>query len=99
MAQLSFLTPAPHPKFDGSTAAKADQPRLETALAKVHRLMSDGRWRSLAEIAESCDVSEAGASARLRDLRKEKFRKIYPNRGVNRRRRNGAGLWEYKVVI
>ena len=78
--------------FDGATVEPQDVPRLSLCLERVRSLMSDGRWRTLAEVAASCECSEAGASARLRDLRKEKF----GGHRVDRRRRS-AGVWEYMV--
>lgn len=88
----------PTPTFDGSTYEPGqDHDRLATALGRVYQLMSDGQWRTLPEIAEACGCSESGASARLRDYRKAKFRELFPVRAVNSRRRE-AGLWEYQVI-
>lgn len=85
--------------FHGTTYSPAiDKARLETALGKVYSLMSDGAWRTLAEIATACGISEAGASARLRDYRKEKVREIYPNGGVARKRLTISGLWAYQLL-
>lgn len=71
-----------------------DGPRLERLLDRVRGLMRDGRWRTLAEIVERVGGSEAGVSARLRDLRKSPIRAE-----VERRRRGepALGLWEYRV--
>ena len=81
--------------FDGQTYnPKKDGKRLETALFNVANLMSDEHWRTLESIATKAKCSEAGASARLRDLRKDKF----GSHTVERRRVKGAdGLWEYRV--
>lgn len=85
--------------FSGTTYdASQDQERLQTALDRVFHLMSDGRWRTLATIALEAHTSEAGASARLRDMRKEAFQRVYPVRRVNTRRLQG-GLWEYQVEV
>lgn len=83
-------------RFDGSTCDPAlDADRLETLLGRVLDLTSDGRWRTLREIAKSCGGSEASVSARLRDLRKARF----GGYTVERRRVVGAnGLWEYRVL-
>ena len=78
--------------FDGPHLTQIDQRRLNTALGRVEAFMADFQWRILAEIAEACDCSEAGASARLRDLRKRKF----GNHQVDARRRT-QGVWEYRV--
>lgn len=69
-----------------------DGQRLETQMERVKALMIDGNWRTLNQIAEWVAGSEAGVSARLRDLRKEGL-------VVNRERVPGAnGLWRYRVV-
>jgi len=49
----------------------AHRPRThrETQLDRVKRLMSDGKWRTLAEIREYAGGTETAVSARLRDLR------------------------------
>ncbi len=82
--------------FDGPHLTRRDQRRLATNQSAVYRLMLDGQWRTLAEIAEAVDCSEAGASARLRDLRKPKVASVYPNGGVERRRITD-GVHEYRM--
>ena len=43
-----------------------------TQLSRVRAFMHDGEWRTLAQIAEGArPASEAGVSARLRELRAE----------------------------
>lgn len=82
------------PLFDGPSVTALDAARLGRQLEAVRSLMLDGRWRSLAEIAEATGSPEASVSARLRDLRK-------PRNGafsVDRRRRT-AGQWEYRVRV
>jgi len=44
-----------------------------TLLDRVRDAMSDGEWHELSEIKNSCGGSDASVSARLRDLRKEKY--------------------------
>jgi hypothetical protein len=80
---------------------RIDAPRIATQLELVRDLMLDGEWRTFAEIStwlhgkHAVLASEAGISARLRDLRK-------PQHGAWQveRRRVGAdrGLWEYRVL-
>lgn len=86
-----FYTPA---QFDGeSFSAEHDQARLETQLMKVRERMKDGAWHTLSELHAVCGGSEAGISARLRDLRKSR------NGGYQvERRRVSGGLWEYRMV-
>ena len=59
--------------FSGPDLEEADNRRLGRQLVAVRELMLDGAWRSLADIAARVAGSEAGISARLRDLRKPGF--------------------------
>ena len=85
--------------FGGSaTLERSDVKRLNTQLDTVRQIMSDGRYRTLEQIARIVKelsgkkATEASVSARLRDLRKDKFG------GYNVERRNiGNGLFEYAV--
>ena len=79
--------------FDGITYDhERDGERLESLLERVKRLMSDGRWRTLAEISRITGGSESSVSARLRDFRKERFG------GHDVESRNvGRGLHQYRV--
>lgn len=82
------------PAFDGDTYDDArDGERLARALAAVRDLMLDGEWRSLAAISATTGFPEASVSARLRDLRKEKFGRFTVDR-----RYVADGLWEYHVA-
>ena len=83
-------------KFGGKTyQPKLYEKRLSTALGRVYSLMRDGRKRTLSAIAAECGCSEAGASARLRDLRKPKARERYPNRSINSERSSAEGVLHY----
>lgn len=85
--------------FGGATYdPEIDQARLNTALGRVWRLMRDGKPRTLAEIAKAAECSEAGASARLRDLRKEHIAEEFGVAAVNSERIKG-GLWVYSVEV
>ena len=87
------------PAFDGRTyERKMDHKRLASQLGRTWKLMGDGRWRTLAQISLIVGCSEAGASARLRDLRKVKFRRVFPNHEVQSRRIK-HGLWVYRVIM
>lgn len=88
------------PDFDGKTYERAkDHKRLSSQLFQVKWLMGDGKWRSLDQISTTLGFREqssfppASISARLRDLRKEKFGAYQ----VERRRGDG-GLFEYRLV-
>jgi hypothetical protein len=82
--------------FDGSTFSPVlDGPRLGRQLAAVHRALSSGGWWTLRELSTFCGGSEAGVSARLRDLRKPKF----GGHEVERERvPGGRGLWRYRLL-
>lgn len=85
--------------FDGDTFSQEhDGARLATLLEAVKDLMSDGQWRTLAEIQGTLGRgTEASISARLRDLRKPKFGAHETER--QRRGDPGDGLWEYRVLL
>lgn len=82
--------------FDGATFdAKKDGARLACALDRVRAAMSDGEWWTIAKLALKAHCSEAGASARIRDLRKLKF----GLHKIQSRRVHGAGgLHEYRIL-
>jgi len=78
---------------DGKTyVPQLDKVRLNRQFLRVLSMMDDGTWRTLAEISEATGDPEASISARLRDMRKDKF----GGRIVERRRRMG-GIWEYRL--
>jgi biotin operon repressor len=93
---LNLFVGAPQlPAFCGYTYDPAqDFERLKTSLDKVRYLMLSerGRWWTLSELASRTGSSEAGVSARIRDLRK-------PHHGgfsVENKRMKG-GLWKYRI--
>jgi len=90
MTQLDLLA-----QFDGSTfQPERDGERLRSQLQRVRDLMIDGQWRTLAQLAQHVGGSEAGVSARLRDLRKGR------NGGYTVERRYvGEGLFEYRLEM
>lgn len=88
----------PEAEHDGKTYdAALDKPRLNKQLQAVHEFMQPGQWVTLFEISAAVNAPEQSVSARLRDLRKEKF----GSHTVERRRRPGQedrGVWEYRLV-
>ena len=72
---------------------KRDGTRLSSLLDAVRDLMADGQYRTLHSIAEAVGGSEASVSARLRDLRKERF-----GGHMVERQYIGDGLWAYRVA-
>lgn len=92
MSQPTLFSRYNPPAFGGATfSPEHDQQRLTSQLERVRLLMADGRWRTLAHIATEVHGSEAGVSARLRDLRKpdhggyviQRQRRGDPKRGIH----------------
>lgn len=85
------------PDFDGATYQPVpDHGRLTSQMLRVFQVMSDGRWRPLGEIAMTTGDPQASVSARLRDLRKEKFGgHVVERRARGERER---GLFEYRLL-
>ncbi len=60
--------------FDGETyIILLDHERLSLQLDNVKTFMEDGYWHTLKQISQAVHASEASVSARLRDLRKQRF--------------------------
>jgi len=79
--------------FDGKTYdEERDRARLSRQINRVFEAMRDRRWHTLGELEDRLGHPQASISARLRDLRKDKFG------GYRVKRRYvGNGLWEYKL--
>ena len=81
--------------FSGSDFNPArDQDRLANQYQDIFNLMSDGKWRTLSEIAHLTGHPEASVSAQLRHARKPKF----GSHAVNKRYVLN-GLYEYQLLI
>ena len=79
--------------FDGSTYDPTqDRARLTGQLLGVYQCLRNGSWYTLRNLSLSTGGSEASVSARLRDLRKDKFGGWL----IDRRRVDG-GLYEYRL--
>ena len=82
-----------------ATLETSDIPRLNNQLEAVREIMGDGVYRTLSELAKlvttkiNRNATEASVSARLRDLRKEKFGGYTVNR-----KSVGDGLSSYQVA-
>jgi hypothetical protein len=92
--------------FDGKTYEPTkDQKRLGQQLSDVIYVMTDGEWHTLREIQQACLAhsghrhSEAGISARLRDLRKERTHELLDMVIDVDRRRESGGLYSYKLIV
>jgi hypothetical protein len=81
--------------FDGVTFEKErDGVRLAGQLLKVFEIMRDGNPRTLNQLADAVGGSEAGVSARLRDLKKDRF-----GGHIIQKRHLGNGLWQYRLIM
>ena len=81
--------------FDGATyAPERDYERLSGQLKAVYDLMRDSKWRTLSDIRETVEGSEAAISARLRDLRKTKYGSY-----TIEREHIDRGLYRYRMVM
>src|SRR5512133_1640830 len=87
-----FVSVRAQPLPDGATVEPQDHARLGRQADRVRELMSDGAWWTLAALAERVGASEAGVSARVRDLRKPRFGGY-----VVERKREGS-LFSYRMV-
>ncbi len=76
-----------------TTLEPIDEPRLVRQQDMVRYVMEKGAWWTLRQLANYSGASEAGASARIRDLRNKEGYTI-----EKRRKRPGAGLWEYRMI-
>ena len=78
-----------------------DGERLKKQLGRVFQVLSDHKWHSIEKIQDGCwwlrgkngKDSQAGISARIRDLRKPE----YGGYKVEHKRIEG-GLWMYRLV-
>lgn len=90
--QQASLFDADH---DGKTyQSERDKNRLNGQQAVVFEAMKDGAWRTLARIHAMTGAPEASISARLRDLKKQKFGGHTLDKRYLR-----DGLWEYRVIV
>lgn len=74
-----------------------DQKRLSKQYLRIFELMSDGKWRTLDEIARYTGDPHASISAQLRHFRKE----AHGQHTVNKQRRGDPtqGLFEYQLLV
>lgn len=84
----------PTRRYDGPVYDPArDNERLDGQRARIRTLMLDGKWRTLAAIAEATGDPQSSVSAQLRHLRKPRF-----GSHVVDKRHVGGGLFEYRVT-
>lgn len=81
-------------RFDGSDyVPERDDERLTTQYDRIFSLMSDGQWRTLAQISDRTGDPEASVSAQLRHMRKSRF-------GGHQIQKEyvGRGLYDYRLL-
>lgn len=90
--QISFVEQPMY--FDGKTYDhQRDSSRLGEQMRAVFELMKDGKERTLLEISHGTGAPESSVSARLRDLRKQRFGGHTVHRQYIR-----SGLFSYRLV-
>lgn len=95
MGKLSTAAFGSELYFDGQSYDHArDSARLTGQLDAVRQVLADRQWHTLSEIADKVGGSEAGVSARLRDLRKARFGQHTIDREYVSR-----CCWRYRMVI
>lgn len=83
--------------FDGETYdPESDGIRLNEQALRVWGVIRSGQWLTLSEISATTGDPEASVSARLRDLRKDRFGSFEIDR--RRRGRSEDGLFEYRLT-
>ena len=81
--------------FDGDTYDHdRDHERLFAQLGRVRRVMLDARWHTLHEVSALTGDPPASVSARIRDLRKQKF-----GGHIVDRQYLHDGLWQYRLFV
>jgi len=80
--------------FGPAYDATIDAIRIDSQMRRVLDAMIEGYWTSLDELARITNDPESSLSAQLRHLRKSRFGGWI----VEKRRRNGKGTWEYRVL-
>lgn len=84
-----------NPRFNGSDYVRTrDDIRLKGQLLRVWICMSDGKWRTLGEIAKITGDPESSVSAQLRHLRKERF-----GAHTVEKEYKDFGLFVYRLII
>ena len=84
------------PPFSGETYEhERDHDRLSAQYWQVFAVMADGQWRTLQQISEACGGAPTpSVSARLRDMRKERFGSHQVERKFVSR-----GLFTYRLIL
>lgn len=82
-------------RFDGSDYDHLrDAKRLHGQLGRICGIVKDGRWHTLADLAQKTGDPEASISAQLRHLRKPRFGYY-----TIEKRRCPNSRYEYRLVV
>lgn len=81
------------PTFHGADLDAEDVPRLTSQLERVIALMSDGKARTLQQIAMACGCEPQSASARLRQMRNDLGYTVERRKDLKKR-----GLFFYRAI-
>ena len=78
------------------TTTKEDFRRMDTQRSRLEWILTNhpGKWWTLRELGHMAVASETGISARLRDMRKDKYGG-YDIQAEN----TGKGLWRYRIAV
>jgi hypothetical protein len=79
----------------GPTCTEQDVPRILTQMERVKAYLSTHQWYTLAEIEAYTGFPQASISSQIRHLRKPKHGGYLVTK---RRRVNGCGTWEYRLM-
>ena len=82
-------------RYEGPVDGVIDFDRIQGQTRVIFDLMSDGTWRTLAEIEGITGFPQSSISAQLRHLRKLRFG---GNAVEKRRRFEDKGVWEYQLI-
>jgi hypothetical protein len=93
MEQISFDDLLSKARYEGPVDPVIDFDRLQAQTREIYILMSDGEWRTLAEIEDRTGFPQASISAQLRHLRKQRF----GSHNVEKQRRKDLAVWEYRI--
>jgi hypothetical protein len=93
---VGFTVPGAGPDHDGATyEAALDHVRLNAQMLRVwEALRESDAWWTLSELAAATGDPEASVSARIRDLRKDKF----GGHVIERLRVDDSGLYRYHLI-
>lgn len=86
--------------FDGETyEPKEDRERLTAQFTLVRDLMGNSAWWTIPQLADAIwkagyKATPQGISARIRDMRKDRF----GGHTVDKRKRTKRGDWEYRLL-